>query len=253
LHHEAPGQQRDELIPGPRWAFDEEVTRAFDDMLERSIPQYEVMRSAVHDMAVAFLQEQDLGAETSPLVLDLGCSRGEMIAMLLETLRARRLDARFVGLDLSGPMVDATRQRFVTEPHVDVVQLDLREDYPRVAPAHVTLAILTLQFIPIEYRQSVVKRVYEHTAKGGCFILVEKVLGQTAQLNDMMVARYLDMKRANGYSEEQIVRKRLALEGVLVPITASWNEELLARAGFDAIDCVWRWMNFGAWAAIRTT
>jgi tRNA (cmo5U34)-methyltransferase len=233
--------------------FDEEVTRAFDDMLERSVPQYEVMRAVVHDIALTFLDPEQVGAVTAPLVVDLGCSRGETMAMLTQTLRERRLDARFLGLDLSAPMVDAAQQRFADEPNVEVVQLDLRESYPQVAPAQVTLAILTLQFIPIEYRQSVVKRVYEHTRKGGCFILVEKVLGQTSQLNDMMVARYLDMKRANGYSEEQIIRKRLALEGVLVPITASWNEELLTRAGFEAVDCVWRWMNFAAWAAIRTT
>jgi tRNA (cmo5U34)-methyltransferase len=60
------------------------------------------------------------------------------------------------------------------------------------------------------------------------------------------------MKRANGYSEEQIVRKRLALEGVLVPMTARGNEELLATAGFEAIDCFWRWMNFAAWVAVRS-
>lgn len=253
MHREASGKQRDEVIPRSRWVFDEEVTRAFNDMLERSIPQYEVMRAVVHDIAIAFLEAEGVGARKSPLVVDLGCSRGEAIAMLLETLRVRRLDARFVGLDLSAPMVDAARQRFVDEPDVEVVRLDLRAGYPRVTPAQVTLAILTLQFIPIEYRQSVLKRVYEHTTKGGCFILVEKVLGQTAQLDDVMVSRYLDMKRANGYSEEEIIRKRLALEGVLVPITASWNEQLLTRAGFEAVDCVWRWMNFAAWAAIRTT
>ena len=253
VHREPPSERRDELIPGPRWVFDEEVTRAFDDMLERSVPQYEVMRAVVHDLAVSFLDAVQRGAGLPPLVVDLGCSRGETMAMLIETLRERQLDGRFVGLDLSGPMVDAARRRFAEESQVDVLQLDLRDGYPRVAPAQVTVAILTLQFIPIEYRQGVVTRAYEHTAKGGCFILVEKVLGQTSQLNEMMVARYLDMKRANGYSEEQIIRKRLALEGVLVPITASWNEELLTRAGFEAVECVWRWMNFAAWVAIRTT
>jgi tRNA (cmo5U34)-methyltransferase len=222
-------------------------------MLERSIPQYDVMRRVVHDAAVSFLQAEEGGAETQPLVVDLGCSRGEMVAMLLETLRARQIGGRFKALDLSGPMVEAARARFAEDPRVEVIQLDLRESYPRVEPAAVTLAILTLQFIPIEWRQSVVKRIYEHTAEGGCFILVEKVLGETAQLNDLMVGRYLEMKRANGYSEEQIIRKRLALEGVLVPITASWNVEMLTRAGFKAVDCVWRWMNFAAWVAIRTT
>jgi tRNA (cmo5U34)-methyltransferase len=117
----------------------------------------------------------------------------------------------------------------------------------------VTLSVLTLQFIPLEYRRGLLKQIYEHTAEGGCLILVEKVLGQTPQLDDLMIERYLDMKRANGYSEEQIIRKRLALEGVLVPLTASGNEELLRSAGFEAVDCFWRWMNFGAWAAVRTS
>jgi tRNA (cmo5U34)-methyltransferase len=247
-----PRRPRDELRPQHRWVFDQDVTRAFDDMLERSIPQYEVMRSAVNDLAVSFLELGEKDVVTLPLVLDLGCSRGEAIARLLQTARARSLNARFVGVDASDAMLEAARQRFAGEPNVDVVQVDLRQGYPVVAAARVTLSVLTLQFIPIEYRQSVLKRIYEHTAKGGCLILVEKVLGKTAQLNDMMVARYLDMKRANGYSEEQIIRKRLALEGVLVPITASRNEELLTRAGFEAVDCFWRWMNFAAWAAVRT-
>ena len=185
-------------------------------------------------------------------MVDLGCSRGETIARLLETMRAPRLDARFIGLDVSGPMLDAARERFAGDANVEILQLDLRESYPPAPPARVTLSILTLQFIAIEYRPRIVKRVYEQTTKGGCFILVEKVLGPTAKLNDVMVERYLDLKRRHGYSEEQIIRKRLALEGVLVPVTASWNEELLADAGFDAVDCFWRWMNFAGWVAVRT-
>ena len=252
LEH-ADSNKKDELIPGSRWAFDEDVTAAFDDMLERSIPQYHVMRAAVQDIAVAFLEPGRKRADDRPLVVDLGCSRGETIALLRNTTGGPGLHARFVGVDVSDPMLRATRRRFAGDPDVEIVEFDLRQGYPSVPPACVTLSVLTLQFIPIEYRHATVKQIYEHTAKGGCFILVEKVLGQTAQLNDMMVARYLDMKRAQGYSEEQIVRKRLALEGVLVPVTATWNEQLLRSAGFEAIDCFWRWMNFAAWAAVRTT
>lgn len=244
----ADSKERDELIPGARWTFDEEVTRAFDDMLERSIPQCGVMRSAVRDLAVAFLEPHGKGAEPLPLVLDLGCSRGEMIAVL----RDQAPPARFVGVDVADPMLAAARERFAGDANVEIAELDLRRGYPSVPPARVTLSVLTLQFIPIEYRREVVRQVYEHTALGGCFILVEKVLGQTAQLDKTMVDLHLAMKRANGYSEEQIVRKRLALEGVLVPMTARGNEELLATAGFEEIDCFWRWMNFAAWVAVRS-
>jgi tRNA (cmo5U34)-methyltransferase len=249
LPHEAAIQTRDDLTPGRHWTFDEEVTRAFDDMLERSIPQYGVMRAAVGDVASAFLEVGQEGEETLPLVLDLGCSRGETIALL----RAQGPRAHFIGVDVSDPMLRAARERFAGDSHVEITQFDLKRGYPSVRAARVTLSVLTLQFIPIEFRDRLVKHIYEHTVKGGCFILVEKVVGPTPQLNDLMVGRHLDVKRANGYSEEQIIRKRLALEGVLIPQTASWNEELLTTAGFEAVDCLWRWMNFAAWAAVRTT
>jgi hypothetical protein len=76
-------------------------------------------------------------------------------------------------------------------------------------------------------------------------------VGATAELDSQMVARYYDLKGANGYSPEQIERKRLSLEGVLVPVTAKWNEELLHGAGFQQVDCFWRWMNFAGWIALK--
>ncbi|MGH3921557.1 MAG: hypothetical protein ACRDS1_01640 [Pseudonocardiaceae bacterium] len=42
------------------------------------------------------------------------------------------------------------------------------------------------------------------------------------------------------YTQEEIDRKRLSLEGVLVPVTAKWNVEMLRAAGFQQVDCFWR-------------
>jgi tRNA (cmo5U34)-methyltransferase len=47
-----------------------------------------------------------------------------------------------------------------------------------------------------------------------------------------LVNRYLQIKRENGYSDNQIDRKRLSLEGALVAVTACWNEELLREERF---------------------
>ena len=56
---------------------------------------------------------------------------------------------------------------------------------------------------------------------------------------------------AGTLTREEINRKRFALEGVLVPVTARWNEELLNGAGFRQVDSIWRWMNFAGWVAIK--
>lgn len=226
---------QDTHLANGHWSFDSDVTTVFDDMLARSIPQYEVMRACVHDLTLRF-------ADTH--VVDLGCSRGEAIASLVSVLPA----CQFTGVEISEPMYQAARDRFTGQSNVSIERLDLRTDYPATC-ADVTLSILTLQFTPIEYRQQILRRVYEHTRKA--FILVEKVLGATAELDTQMVSLYYALKGSNGYSPEQIERKRLSLEGVLVPVTAKWNEELLYKAGFSEVDCFWRWCNFAGWIAIK--
>ena len=230
-------------MPKGQWTFDGDVTAVFDDMLARSIPQYGVMRQAVYELACHY-------AKHGTAIIDLGCSRGEALAPLVEKFGAYN---RFVGVDVSEPMLEAARERFQGYEKVGVVNirnLDLRHDYPPEA-ATVTLCVLTLQFTPIEYRQQIVRRMWEHTLPGGALILVEKVLGASADIDSLMVDLYYGMKRANGYTQEQIDRKRLSLEGVLVPVTARWNEELLRMAGFTQVDCFWRWMNFAGWLAVK--
>ncbi|MFQ5766827.1 MAG: methyltransferase domain-containing protein [Acidobacteriota bacterium] len=228
---------------GEKWQFDESVTQVFDDMLARSIPQYEVMRQAVTDTAFEFVRP---GTD----VVDLGCSRGEALAPLVEKFGAYN---HFIGVEMSPPMLEAVRSRFkglIDVGVVDIRKLDLRKDYPP-ARASLTLSVLTVQFTPMEYRQRIVRNVYEHTLPQGAFIMVEKVIGATTSIDELMVKLYLKMKSSKGYTADEIERKRLALEGVLVPVTSRWNEDLLRTAGFREVDCFWRWMNFAAWIAIR--
>jgi tRNA (cmo5U34)-methyltransferase len=229
--------------PEGKWQFDGEVTHCFDDMLRRSIPQYEIMRRTVFDLACRYVRP---GLD----IVDLGCSRGEAMAPLVERFGGSN---RFVGCDSSAPMLQECRTRFDEQIQAGVVGImgcDLRHRYPPVL-ACVTLCVLTLQFTPIEYRQQIVKRIFDHTASAGCLILVEKVIGGTAETDRQFSDRYYEMKAENGYSHEDIDRKRMALEGVLVPVTARWNEQMLDAAGFSHIECFWRWMNFAGWLAVK--
>lgn len=234
---------RDNVMPDGRWQFGEDVTDVFDDMLVRSIPQYRVMRDACFALASQYVKH-------NTDIVDLGCSRGEAMAALIDRFGAHN---RFIGVEVSQPMLHAARERFgklIQAGIVDIRELDLRTSFPPVS-ASVILSVLTLQFTPIEYRLQIVQNIYDHLVSGGAFILVEKVIGAGAQLDRNMIANYYALKAENGYSEEQIERKRLSLEGVLVPVTARWNEELLQMAGFRHVDCFWRWMNFAGWIAVK--
>jgi len=231
---------RDEVKPGEKWSFDADVTRVFDDMLRRSIPQYDVMRDACVDLGSLYVQP-----ETD--IVDLGCSRGEALAPFVSRFQEQNT---LVGCEISDPMLEASRTRFRGNDRVRIEACDLRSQYPD-ARASVTLCILTLQFTPIEYRHEILSRIFDHTVTGGALVLVEKILGNSAAIDRSLVDCYYHLKADNGYSQEAIDRKRHSLEGVLVPVTAQWNEEMLRSAGFRHVDCFWRWMNFAGWVAVK--
>lgn len=226
----------------PRWEFDRSVTDVFDDMLERSIPQYRIMRELTFDIGREFVQPKTE-------IVDLGCSRGEAIEPFMRTFGAHN---RYLGVEVSEPMLDEARQRFASWPEsvVRIENLDLRTDYPEV-DASLTLCVLTLMFTPINYRRRIMANIARTTRYGGAVILVEKLIGENDRTDRIMVDRYHRMKAENGYTQEEIDRKALALEGVQVPVSASWNEDLLRDAGFGKVECFWRWMNFAGWIGIR--
>lgn len=228
---------------GERWEFNGAVADVFDEMLERSIPQYDVMRRAVLDVGSRFVQR---GTD----VVDLGTSRGEAIAPLLKRFGAT---VRYVCVESSPPMLEAFEERYRDWIEGGIITLhdrDLRTEFP-YAKASLVQAVLTLMFTPINYRQRIIQRCFDVLLPGGALILVEKVLGEGSRVDELQVELYHAMKAENGYSREEIDRKRLALEGVQVPVPPSMNDAMLRHVGFGEVDVFWRWMNFAAWVAVK--
>ena len=222
-----------------KWEFDENVTKVFGDMLSRSIPDYDMMRELVFKIGKNFIKE-------GSTIVDMGCSNGLSVESFVKAFPLNY----FYLFDVSKPMLEACRKRFGDYPLVFVWDNDLREGIP-MDDIDLALSILTLQFTPIEYRQNILQDVYDKLNEGGAFILVEKVLGNSAQIDNLFVKEYYDMKKDNGYTQEQIANKRKSLEGVLVPLTASFNEHLLHQVGFKYVDCFFRCLNFSGWIAIK--
>lgn len=237
----------DETMPAGKWTFDTEVTEAFDDMLERSIPAYNLMRELTTRLAIRY-------SRPGGMIVDLGCSRGSALRPLTDHFTpAADEHMRFVGVDVSEPMLAAAQTTFRKDPRVHIGHHDLRRGWPGqyVDTASVVLSVLTLQFTPIEYRQTILDEVYEHLETNGALLVVEKVLGAGGRLHRVFDDEYLEMKARNGYSSEAIARKKASLEGVLVSLTADDNIQMMRRAGFRWVDTYYRWLNFAGWIAVK--
>ena len=240
----------DALFSQPRKRIDDfdfgvETAAVFDDMLDRSVPFYAEIQRMVGELVADFVRD-------GTVVYDMGCSTANTILSVAACVPPG-IQARFVGLDYSQEMLDIARRKVdhaEIEFPVELKCVDLNEGV-NLADASVVLFLLTLQFIRPLYRERLLRTVYQGMEKGGCLILVEKVLGEDSTLNRLFIKHYYDMKKRNGYSELEISQKREALENVLVPYRLEENLTLLKLVGFSAIDVFFKWYNFCAIIAIK--
>lgn len=248
----------DNVVPGESWEFDENVTKCFDDMLSRSIPMYQEMRRLCWELGRNFVHDRSV-------VVDFGASRGEALRPFVEEDVAKG----FIAVEISEPMRNVMKEEYGDNKKFIVSDLDMRdfdekslstvypgaimgqESFKETEYSSLVMSILTIQFTPIEYRQQIIQSIYDMLEPGGAFLFVEKVLGNNAKIDSLFVQEYYGMKNRNGYSYEDIQRKKASLEGVLVPVTAAWNEDMLKNAGFRGVDCFYRNLNFAGWVAIK--
>ena len=155
----------------------------------------------------------------------------------------------FLLIDNAPAMVQSCRERFGSEPAVTVKEGNLWEFLPFEDRASLVLSVLSMQFMPTAYRRFMLRQICESIVDGGALIYVEKVVA--GSLDDLMVDLYYQMKRENGYTDEQIMAKRRSLENVLSPLEPEWNEALLKEAGFRRVQMFWRCLNFCGWIAVK--
>lgn len=218
--------------------FNKEVASCFSDMLRRSIPDYKTLRELVFYTGYSFIKD---GSN----VIDLGASNGESIKMFIDYASYYK-KAHFYLIDKSEPMLEEASKKLYYAKNTSFLNLDLTEINFNLEADLIT-SILTLQFIPIEYRPKILRNIYKALSDEGAFILVEKVICPNSDNNELFIKEYYRIKEENGYSKEQINNKKRSLENVLVPLTVKQNEELLKEAGFSSIECFWRYYNFCGW------
>jgi len=230
----------DQIVFDKPFKFDELVTSCFGDMLKRSVPEHDAMRELVSIVGEKYVKP-------NTTIVDVGCSWGDAVSPFV---RNHSGENDFMLYDISESMLGVCSDRFSGMDSVTVKMHDIRDGID-VGNVSLILSILTVQFTPIEQRHKILKGFYDALNEGGALVYVEKVLGDTTDVNDMLVKSYYETKANNGYTKEQIESKRLSLEGVLVPITAKWNEDLLRKSGFSQVECFWRSLNFAGWVAVK--
>ncbi|MDH3327203.1 MAG: carboxy-S-adenosyl-L-methionine synthase CmoA [Gammaproteobacteria bacterium] len=225
--------------------FDKTVADVFSDMIKRSVPGYENIVEMIGVLTQAHAQQDSH-------CYDLGCSLGASTLAIIHNLGDK--NCQVIGVDNSAAMVEKclnnlnkikTNINYQIECQ-DVLEIDFK-------PASVIVLNFTLQFIPLEYRDDLLRKIYNALLPGGILILSEKIQFSDTYKNELFTDIHHAFKKTQGYSDLEISQKRNALENVLIPETKETHLNRLQNAGFEHSDLWFQCLNFASFFAIKNT
>jgi len=226
--------------------FNKEVAEVFDDMLLRSVPFYREQQHMLKEIGKKFWIP-------GTKVYDLGCSTATTLINLCHELDK---SARLIGYDNSHPMLEQAKIKINDSGFADRIEIryaDLNAPLSEMSleDASVVTMCWTLQFVRPLQRDSLIKWIYQGLVDGGVLIVTEKILTNNSHMNRFFIDFYYEFKKRNGYSEHEILRKREALENVLVPYRIDENLEMFRRYGFDIVETFFQWYNFAGFLCVK--
>lgn len=235
---------RDSSVP---FRFNAAVAAVFPDMLRRSIPGYEASLEAIGSLAARYVR-------AGTRCYDLGCSLGAASLAMRQGIRAA--DCRIIAVDNAPAMIERCRSivgdECRREPEgaaIDLVEGDILDT--ELSNASMVVLNYTLQFLPLDRRDTLIRRIFDGLNDGGVLVLSEKVIDPDPAMESLLVDLHHEHKRRNDYSALEISRKRAALENVLIPETVGQHRDRLLRAGFSSAAVWLRYFNFVSIIAIR--
>jgi SAM-dependent methyltransferase len=166
-------------------------------------------------------------------ILDLGTGDGRMLAML----GADRPEMTGVGIDLSEPMLAAARERFTREAAVQILKHDLAEPLPELGRFDAVVSSMAIHHLEHERKRALYGEVFELLEPGGVFANFEHVASPTPRLHAAFFAAIGEPPENEDPSD-----RTLDVESQL---------EYLRAAGFDDVDCYWKWLEMALLIGVR--
>ena len=221
--------------------FDKKVVKVFDDMVRRSVPGYDSMIQMVGLVARMYGQDNtnyyDLGASTGAISLAI-------------SLNNKHKNNQFIAIDNSAEMVKKCQANLEKEiENLKVLCADINDS--DISNASIVVLNLTLQFIDVDARLALLKKIYNGLNPGGVLIISEKIHFDDTETQNHITKLHIDFKRENGYSELEIANKRQAIENVMITETKKTHITRLKDCGFIEASCYFQCLNFVSFLSVK--
>lgn len=158
-------------------------------------------------------------------VLDLGTGDG----YLMGVVRSVRPGVSGIACDFSDEMLDRARSRFGTSAEIEIVRHDLDEPLPVAWGAFdLVVSSFAIHHVSDARKRALCGEVFARLVPGGRFFNLEHVASSTPELHDEFLAAIGKDRETDDPSNQ----------------LASVDDQLgwLRDAGFEQVDCHWKWL-----------
>lgn len=226
------------------WAFTPAVVDVFPEHVRASVPFYDAIQGLV-------AQASDWLLPAGGLVADLGCATGITVRGIMDRHPAR--EVRAVLYDTESAMLDAALKTLADVSGRVVAHQSPIEQPLHHSDADLTLALFTIQFMPLRDRLAALRNARLCSNESGALIVAEKIRPVDARWAEISTEVSHDWKADHGISPEAIRAKARALRGVLVPYPQSTLMMTVKAAGWCEPEVLFRWHSWivvGAFATV---
>jgi ubiquinone/menaquinone biosynthesis C-methylase UbiE len=209
-----------------------QIASRYDAFAERAAPHGDEMRAELLRCL----------PDTAKSVLELGCGTGRLLALLA----AKYPQASITAVDAASEMIDVARARL--DGTVDPAKIELIisrfEDWSAPdATFDVVVSMFSLHHIVD--KEPFYAKLRKMIVRGGFFALGDEHVAEPSRIGRLHRADWLEFARAPGHLTDDELADILRHDSEFDHYeTLRAQMRMLQSAGFDPLDCVWRWRNY---------
>jgi tRNA (cmo5U34)-methyltransferase len=211
----------------------DKIAAGYDTFALRAMPRYEEMLREI----VRCLPDgpRDL--------LELGCGTGTLTAILMR----RYPEANLTAIDASAEMIETARARVPAARVSFTVSLFEDLDLPE---GSFDLIASNMSLHHIADKGPFYKRLHDAMRPGGFFILGDELTGAMSRISELNWNGWVEFARQQGHLSEEEIARIIQHEREFDHYETLPDQiDLLRDAGFDSVDCVWRYLIYGVFVA----
>ena len=201
------------------WSF-KDIESEFDQHIVKSIPGYANFWWYSINLLRNFVSNKTL-------IYDLGCSTGKQTNLIYKNLKELK-NLKIVGVDIEKSMTAFAKKRYsnkaTTFKTLDVNRLDFQK-------TNVFLCMFLFNFLDLETREKLLKKINKSLKKGGAVFFADKVINNDSSL-EVIINQAHYLWKQNYFTKIEIFEKQEQIRGILKPMKENEIQILFKKTGF---------------------